>query len=159
VIRGNLQAALENVALWHERDISHSSVERVILPDSTITLDYMLHVFAGVMDGLRVFPDRMRANIEATGGVVFSQAVLLALINRGLSREDAYRIVQDAAAAAWDRGADFRAELLADPQAVDLIRPDELDAVLDPLPHVANLGGVFDRLSKLPGELEGESPP
>jgi adenylosuccinate lyase len=154
VIRGNLQAALENVALWHERDISHSSVERVILPDSTITLDYMLHVFAGVMDGLRVFPDRMRANIDATGGVVFSQAVLLALIDRGLSREDAYRIVQDAAAAAWDRGADFRAELLADPEAGELIRPDELDAVLDPLPHIANLGGVFDRLSKL--EVTGE---
>jgi adenylosuccinate lyase len=154
VIRGNLQAALENVALWHERDISHSSVERVILPDSTITLDYMLHVFAGVMDGLRVFPDRMRANIDATGGVVFSQAVLLALIDRGLSREDAYRIVQDAAAAAWDRGADFRAELLADPEAGELIRPDELDAVLDPLPHVANLGGMFDRLRKM--EVKGE---
>src|SRR5439155_14918205 len=84
VVRGNLQAALENVALWHERDISHSSAERVILPDSTITLDYMLHVFMGVMEGLRVFPGRMRANIEATGGVVFSQAVLLALIDRGL---------------------------------------------------------------------------
>jgi adenylosuccinate lyase len=149
VIRGNLQAALENVALWHERDISHSSVERVILPDSTITLDYMLHVFTGVMEGLRVFPERMRANIDATGGVVFSQAVLLALIDRGLSREDAYRIVQDAAAAAWDRGADFRAALLADPQAGALVGPDELHALLDPLPHIANLGGVFDRLEKL----------
>jgi adenylosuccinate lyase len=157
VVRGNLQAALENVALWHERDISHSSVERVILPDSTITLDYMLHVFTGVMEGLRVYPERMRANIDATGGVVFSQAVLLALIDRGLSREDAYRIVQAAAAAAWDRGADFRVELLADPQAGALIGPDELDALLDPLPHIANLGGVFDRLEKMPGERgEGE---
>jgi adenylosuccinate lyase len=149
VIRGNLQAALENVALWHERDISHSSVERVILPDSAITLDYMLHVFTGVMEGLRVFPARMRANIDSTGGVVFSQAVLLALIARGLSREAAYRIVQGAAAAAWDQGADFREELLADPQVSTLIDAGELDALLDPLPQIANLGGVFDRLEKL----------
>jgi adenylosuccinate lyase len=154
VIRGNLQAAIENVALWHERDISHSSVERVILPDSTITLDYMLHVFTGVMEGLRIFPDRMRANIDASGGVVFSQAVLLALVDRGLSREEAYRIVQGAAAAAWDRGADFRSGLLADPQVRELIGPRELDALLDPLPHIANLGGVFDRLEKLQGEQE-----
>jgi adenylosuccinate lyase len=149
VIRGNLQAALEDVALWHERDISHSSVERIILPDSTIALDYMLHLFTGVMEGLRVFPERMRANVEATGGVVFSQAVLLALIDRGLSREDAYRIVQDAAAAAWDRGADFRSELLGDLQVRDRLAPDELDGLLDPLPHIANLGGVFDRLQKM----------
>ena len=159
VVRGNLQAALEDVALWHERDISHSSVERVVLPDSTIVLDYMLHLFTGVMRDLRVFPDRMRANVEATGGVVFSQAVLLALIDRGLSREDAYRIVQGAAAAAWDRGADFRSELLSDPQLHERLGPDELDALLDPLPHIANLGGVFDRLEKLPGEPEGGSPP
>jgi adenylosuccinate lyase len=159
VVRGNLQAALENVALWHERDISHSSVERVILPDSTITLDYMLHVFTVVVEELRVFPDRMRTNIDATGGVVFSQAVLLALIDRGLTREDAYRIVQGAAAASWDLGADFREVLLADPQASELLDAQELDALLDPLPHIAHLSGVFDRLEKLPGELEGESPP
>ena len=112
-------------------------------------LDYMLHLFTGVVRGLRVFPDRMRANMEDTGGVVFSQAVLLALIDRGLSREDAYRIVQGAAAAAWDRGADFRSELLGDPQLRERLGPEELDALLDPLPHIANLGGVFDRLEKL----------
>src|ERR671934_1925091 len=139
LLRGNAMAGLENVALWHERDISHSSVERVVLPDSTIALDYMLHVFTGVMEGLRVYPERMRANIDATGGVVFSQAVLLALIDRGLSREDAYRIVQGAAAAAWDRGADFRVEVLADPQAGALIGPDELDALLDPSWYLRNV--------------------
>ena len=148
VVRGNLQAALENVALWHERDISHSSVERIVLPDSTIALDYMLHVFTGVIEGLRVFAERMRANIDATGGAVFSQAVLLALIDRGLSREDAYRIVQGAAAAAWDRGADFRSGLLAEPEVAARLGAEELDALLDPLPHIANLGGVFDRLEK-----------
>src|SRR5438309_10651823 len=111
VLRGNLQAALENVALWHERDISHSSAERVILPDSTIALDYMLHVFTGVMEDLRVFPDRMRANLEAGGGLAFSQGVLLALIDTGMSREDAYRIVQRAAASAWDEGRSFREEI------------------------------------------------
>jgi len=94
----------------------------------------------------------MRANIDATGGIVFSQAVLLALIDRGLSREDAYKIVQGAAAAAWDHGADFRTELLADPQAGELLDAAVLEALFDPLPHVANIGGVFDRLQKLPGE-------
>ena len=149
VLRGNLQAALEDIPLWHERDISHSSVERLILPDSTIALDYMLHLFTGVMEGLRVYPDRMRVNVDATRGTVFSQSVLLALIDRGLSRQDAYRIVQEAAAAAWDRGADFRSELLGDPQVRERLSPEDLDALLDPLPHIANLDGVFDRLSKL----------
>jgi adenylosuccinate lyase len=149
VLRGNLQAALEDIPLWHERDISHSSVERIILPDSTIALDYMLHLFTGVMEGLRVYPDRMRVNVDATRGTVFSQSVLLALIDRGLSRQDAYRIVQEAAAAAWDRGADFRSELLGDPQVRERLSPEDLDALLDPLPHIANLDGVFDRLSKL----------
>src|SRR5438105_10139768 len=93
VVRGNLQVALENVALWHERDISHSSAERVILPDSTIALDYMLHLFTGVVDGLRVFPDRMRANLEAGGGLAYSQGVLLALVDKGMNREDAYSVV------------------------------------------------------------------
>jgi adenylosuccinate lyase len=149
VIRGNLQAALEDVALWHERDISHSSVERVVLPDSTILLHYMLHLFTGVVDGLRVFPERMRANLESTGGVVFSQAVLLALVERGLGREDAYRIVQRAAAAAWDEGRDFRGELLSDEHARAVLSPDELDALFDPAPQLRHLDQVFDRLEKL----------
>jgi adenylosuccinate lyase len=149
VIRGNLQAALEDVALWHERDISHSSVERVILPDSTMALDFMLNDFTDVLEGLRVFPERMRENLDVGGGLAFSQTVLLALVDRGLSREDAYRVVQSAAAAAWDRGASFREQVAADPEVIRLIPPDELDALFDPSRFLRNLDGVFDRLSKL----------
>jgi adenylosuccinate lyase len=143
VIRSNLQAALEDVALWHERDISHSSVERIILPDSTIALDYLLHLSAHVVEHLRVFPERMRANLEAGGGLVFSQQVLLALIERGQSREEAYRLVQDAAAAAWDRGASFREEVtnrteLSETDVDDLFRP-----------RLEHLDGVYARLEKL----------
>jgi adenylosuccinate lyase len=149
VVRGNLQAALENVALWHERDISHSSAERVILPDSTIALDYMLHLFTGVVEGLRVFPDRMRANLEAGGGLAYSQGVLLALIDKGMTREDAYRVVQGAAAAAWDEGKDFRAELRTSPEVRGHLDPAELDALFDPSLSLGHLEQVFDRLEKL----------
>jgi adenylosuccinate lyase len=147
LLRGNLQAALENVALWHERDISHSSVERVILPDSTIALDYMLDLATFVVRGLKVFPARMEANMLAGGGLVFSQQVLLALIDRGMSRDDAYRIVQAAAAAAWDRGADFRHELRSNEELVRLLDGDELDALFRP--RLEHLDGVFARLEKL----------
>jgi adenylosuccinate lyase len=154
VVRANLQAALEDVALWHERDISHSSVERVILPDSTIALDYMLHVFTGVVDGLLVFPERMRANLEATGGLVFSQGVLLALIDAGMSREDAYRLVQSAAAASWDEGGEFRATLAADPRLRERMSDEEFQALFDPSPMLRHLDGVFDRLEKLQVDTE-----
>ena len=149
VVRGNLQAALENVALWHERDISHSSAERVILPDSTIALDYMLHVFTGVLEGLSVFPHRMRENLEAGGGLAFSQGVLLALIDKGMTREDAYRVVQRAAAAAWDEGRDFHSELQGSPEVRHHLDPAELDALFDPRSHLQHLDQVFDRLQKL----------
>jgi adenylosuccinate lyase len=143
VIRSNLQAALEDVALWHERDISHSSVERIILPDSTIALDYQLHLAANVVEHLRVFPERMRATLEAGGGLVYSQQVLLAMIERGRNREDAYRLVQEAAAATWDRGASFREEIrnrtgLSEKEIDDLFRP-----------RLDHLDGVFARLEKL----------
>jgi adenylosuccinate lyase len=143
VIRGNVQAALEDVALWHERDISHSSVERVILPDSTIALDYLLHLSTHVIEHMRVFPDRMRANLESGGGLVYSQQVLLALIDGGMSREDAYRRVQEAAAATWDGDADFREEVRA---RTDL-SADELDGLFRP--RLEHLEGVFARLEKL----------
>jgi adenylosuccinate lyase len=143
VVRAAVGPALEDVALWHERDISHSSVERVILPDATIALDYMLNLAEHVVRRLRVFPDRMRANLEAGGGLAFSQRVLLALIDRGMSREDAYRLVQEAAAEAWDRGADFRAEVRA---RTDLTE-GELAAAFEP--HLVHLDGVFARLEKL----------
>ncbi|HKX25965.1 MAG TPA: adenylosuccinate lyase [Actinomycetota bacterium] len=143
VIRSNLQAALEDVALWHERDISHSSVERIILPDSAIALDYLLNLSTHVVEHLRVFPERMRVNLEAGGGLVFSQQVLLALIERGRSREEAYRLVQDAAAATWDQGASFREEVTA--------RTGLSEADVDDLfrPRLDHLDGVFARLEKL----------
>jgi len=149
VVRGNLQAALENVALWHERDISHSSAERVILPDSTLALDYILHIFTGVMEGLRVFPERMRQNLDAGGGLAFSQGVLLALIDKGMSREDAYRVVQTSASAAWDEGRDFREELRGSPEIRKLLDGSEFEALFDPTAHLQHLDQVFHRLEKL----------
>jgi adenylosuccinate lyase len=147
VLRANHHAALENVALWHERDISHSSVERVILPDVTIALDYMLHLTTFVLDGLRVFPDRMRHNLELGGGLAFSQQVLLALVDRGMSREEAYRFVQGAAAEAWDRGADFREELMSREPVRALLTKGELDELFRP--RLEHLDAVFARLEKL----------
>jgi adenylosuccinate lyase len=152
VIRGNLQAALENAVLWHERDISHSSAERVILPDSTIALDFMLAELTEVLEGLEVSPDRMRANLEVGGGLAYSQNVLLALVDSGMSRDDAYAVVQSSAAKAWDEGSSFRALVNEDARVRDRIgdRPDEL---FDPKRALRNLDVVFDRLEKV--EVEG----
>jgi adenylosuccinate lyase len=150
VIRGNLQAALENVALWHERDISHSSAERVILPDSTISLDFMLAEMTEVLQGLRVHPERMRENLDAGGGLAFSQAVLLALVDEGLSRDEAYAIVQAAAAKAWDEGGDFREEIIA--SVGGRLSAEQVQELFDPERSLRNLDGVFDRLEKLEGE-------
>ena len=147
LLRGNLQAALENVALWHERDISHSSVERVVLPDSTITLDYMLHLGEFVVREMRVFPERMRQNTQVGGGLVFSQPVLLALIGKGMSRDQAYRIVQAAAAAAWDEDNDFREELRSRRNVRELLTDEELEALFEP--RLQHLDAVFARLEKL----------
>jgi adenylosuccinate lyase len=147
LLRANLHAGLENVALWHERDISHSSVERVILPDSSIVLDYMLHLATTVLEGMSVFPDRMRENLEASGGLVYSQPVLLALIDGGLPRDEAYAIVQSAAAAAWDREADFRVELLSDQRVRGVLFEEDLAAIFEP--RLEHLDAVFARLEKL----------
>ena len=152
VIRGHAQTALENVALWHERDISHSSAERVIFPDASGLLDFMLLETTTVLEGLRVFPDRMRQNLEADGGLAFSQSVLLALVDKGISRDDAYRIVQKASSVTWDEGADFRAELGQNPEVQRLISPEELNQLFDPNRFLRNLGGVFEKLEKLPVE-------
>jgi adenylosuccinate lyase len=151
VIRGNLQAALEDMALWHERDISHSSVERIVFPDSTTALDFMLADLTWVLEGLVVYPERMRGNLWFGGGLAFSQAVLLALVERGLSREDAYRIVQEAAAAAWDEGVSFRERLEADPRVREALTPEELGRLFDPARYLERLDVVFDRLAKLRG--------
>jgi adenylosuccinate lyase len=148
VIRGNLQAALENTVLWHERDISHSSAERVILPDSTIALDFMLAELTEVLEGLHVFPDRMLENLDVGGGLAYSQNVLLALVDAGMARDDAYAIVQAAAAAAWDEGVSFRKAVAAGAEGRARIG-DRLAELFDPARALRNLYVVFDRLEKV----------
>lgn len=150
VIRSNAQAALENVALWHERDISHSSVERVIIPDSTILLDYILSKFIEVMDGLIVYPENMKANLERTRGLVFSQRVLLALVQKGLSREDAYGLVQRCAMKSWGEKADFKEALLADGEVARRLSREELDDLFDYEHYLRNVARVFERLERIP---------
>ena len=146
VVRANAQAALENVALWHERDISHSSAERVLIPDSCIALDYMLWLFTNVMRDLRVYPERMRANVDMTGGLIYSQAVMLALVGAGMSRQEAYAIVQDHAGAAWTRGAAFRELIAADPRVTDRLTPDDLTQAFSPNPHLRWIDAAYERL-------------
>ncbi len=152
VIRGYASTAFENVPLWHERDISHSSAERIVFPDATGLLDFILRDMAWVMEGLIVFPERMSEHVMALGGIAFSQSVLLALVDAGLMRDDAYRIVQRSATAAWDEGASFRAAVEDDPDVRGRLDPEDLDALFDPRRFLRNLGGVFDRLEKLPVE-------
>ena len=152
VIRGYAQAALENVTLWHERDISHSSAERIIFPDATGLLDFMLKDMTWVMDGLIVFPERMAQHVRSLGGIAFSQSVLLALVDAGLARDEAYRIVQRAAAAAWDEGASFEDAITTDPNVQKALDPPALEALFDPQRFLRNLGGVFEKLEKLPAE-------
>jgi adenylosuccinate lyase len=148
VIRGNLQAALENTVLWHERDISHSSAERVILPDSTMALHFMLAEMTEVLDGLVIYPERMRENLQVGGGLAFSQNVLLALVDAGLSRDEAYAIVQDAAATAWDDDASFRELVALDPRVRERLG-ERLGELFDPAAALRNLDVVFDRLEKV----------
>jgi adenylosuccinate lyase len=151
LVRGYATPALENVALWHERDISHSSVERVIAPDATIALDFALARLTGMVERLVVYPDRMRANLESLGGVVHSQKVLLALTQAGMSREESYRAAQEAAMATWTRlgqpGArDFRANLKADPAVAAVLSDAALDAALDPRRDFAQVDTIFARV-------------
>ena len=148
VIRGNLQAALENTVLWHERDISHSSAERVILPDSTMALHFMLAEMTEVLDGLVIYPERMRENLQVGGGLAFSQNVLLALVDGGLPRDEAYAIVQDAAATAWDDDASFRELVASDPRVRERLG-ERLAELFDPAAALRNLDVVFDRLEKV----------
>jgi adenylosuccinate lyase len=145
VLRGNAQATVENVALWHERDISHSGVERIVLPDSTILIDYVQQLALRVVRGMTVHADRMRANLEATHGALFSQRVLLALVESGMERDAAYRIVQAAAQRAWDEGTPLRELLASEPAAAHL----DLDAIFDYGDFVRHAGAVVDRLDEL----------
>jgi adenylosuccinate lyase len=146
LLRGYALSALEDVALWHERDISHSSVERVIGPDATVTLDFMLHRFAGLMEGLRVYPERMRENLEATRGLVFSQSVLLALIEKGMERQAAYVVVQRNAIKVWDESRDFKSLLAQDPEVK--LTAAELDRCFDLQHALGHVDAVFDRVLK-----------
>jgi adenylosuccinate lyase len=147
VLRSYTVAALENCALWHERDISHSSVERMMLPDCSVTLHFMLREMSEVVKGLGVYPENMARNMNLYGGVVFSQRVLLALVESGLSREEAYRIVQRNAHTAWNReGGDFRANLEADEDVIRHLTPQQLDACFATDLHQANLGVIWERL-------------
>jgi adenylosuccinate lyase len=145
ILRANALAAIENVTLWHERDISHSSVERVIIPDSAILLDYMLDKLAWVLDGLRVDAKRMRANLESTRGLVFSQAILIALVKKGLTREDAYAIVQRAAMKTWDGAKTFKQNLLADRQGRKHLKSRELDRLMRVEDYLGEIGTFYRR--------------
>jgi adenylosuccinate lyase len=151
IVRSAVVPALENVTLWHERDISHSSVERAIGPDATVTLDFALMRLAGMIDRLLVYPQRMLANLESLGGVVHSGEVLLALTKAGILREDAYRIVQGCAMATWTKlgtpeGRSFRANLEADPDVARMVRASELDAAMDPALHLRSVDRIFERV-------------
>jgi len=146
VLRGYAVTAMENVALWHERDISHSSTERIVFPDATLVLDYMLTLFTGVMDRLTVFPEHMRENLDRSYGLVFSQRVLLALIETGLSRQDAYAIVQRNAMTSWKGRTPFLDLLLADKDVMSRLSEDALRGLFDYSFYLQNIGATFDRL-------------
>ncbi len=146
VVRANAQAAFENVALWHERDISHSSVERVILPDSTILVDYMLNKTAGLLETLVVYPERMKSNLESTGGLVFSGQLLLDLTEAGMSREEAYRLVQHHAMHAWNEGLNFRELVLNDREISSRIPRATIERAFDLNRQLRNVDKIFERV-------------
>ncbi|AGL01907.1 adenylosuccinate lyase [Desulfoscipio gibsoniae] len=146
LLRGNALVAMENVPLWHERDISHSSVERVIIPDSTTTLDYMLYKFINIMENLLVYPENMKKNLEKTHGLIFSQRVLLALVeNHGLTREKAYELVQRNAMQCWRTGEDFRQLLLADAEVAAILPEKEINEIFDIGYHLKNVDEIYKR--------------
>lgn len=152
LLRGHCVTALENVALWGERDISHSSAERIILPDSCLALDYMLSIFTRIIRQLRVFPHRMWANVESSRGLIFSQRVLLALVDKGLSREAAYEMVQRNAMRSWDQGKDFRKLIKADPEALAYLSAAELEELFDYGYYTRYVDTAFERIGLLPAK-------
>ena len=146
LVRSNASAALNNVALWHERDISHSSVERVIVPDSTILVDYMLSRMTGIMRNLVIYPERMQQNLELTGGLIFSQQILLALAKRGVSRQAAYSMVQKQALQAWKKKKDFKELVLNDPDIRNYLKPREIETLLDVKAQLRHVDTIFGRV-------------
>ena len=146
VVRANAQAGFENVALWHERDISHSSVERVILPDSTTLMDYMLNKTTNIVDTMFVYPERMRANLESTRGLIFSGQLLLDLVEHGMTREDAYRLVQSHAMRAWKEGLNFHNEILADKEITAKVPRKQVEYAFDLERQLKNVDKIFARV-------------
>jgi adenylosuccinate lyase len=146
VLRGNAQAAMENIPLWHERDISHSSVERIIFPDSTILVDYLLAKTADLIDRLLVYPERMKRNLESTGGLIFSGQLLLDLAEAGMLREDAYRLVQAHAMRAWKEDLVFRDEVARDPEIAALLSEEKLARTFDYTRQLGNVDAIFERV-------------
>jgi adenylosuccinate lyase len=145
VVRSNTFPALENIVTWHERDLTNSSVERIIIPDSCILVDYLLNTFARVVEQLVVYPENMMRNLQQMGGLVFSERIMLSLVEKGLSREEAYNIVQENSAKAWE-GEDFRQALESDPRVTSLLSGKELDDIFDYRHHVRNVDLIFERL-------------
>jgi adenylosuccinate lyase len=146
VVRSNAQAGFENVALWHERDISHSSAERVIIPDSTTLVDYMLQKTANLIDTMFVYPERMKRNLESTGGLVFSGQLLLDLVEHGVSREDAYRIVQSHAMRAWKEDLNFRDLILKDKEITRRFPRRQIKRAFDLKRQLRNIDKIFARV-------------
>ncbi len=146
VVRGHALTSMENIALWHERDVSHSSTERIILPGSCLLLDYSLNLFTSVMKGLQIYPQKMKRNIELTKGLVFSQRVMLALIDKGLSRQKAYELVQRNAMKSWQGNKNFLNLLKADPQVNEILPPAELEPLFDTQYYLRYLDSIFKRL-------------
>jgi adenylosuccinate lyase len=163
VVRSNAQAGFENVALWHERDISHSSVERVILPDSTTLVDYILNKTTNLIETMFVYPARMKANLESTGGLVFSGQLLLDLVEHGVSREDAYRLVQSHAMRAWKEGLNLRELVGGDPNITDRVPARIIERAFDLKRQLRNIDAIFAQVFKAkkggkPGPGKGKSP-
>ncbi|HEK84961.1 MAG: adenylosuccinate lyase [Candidatus Saccharicenans sp.] len=148
IIRGNLQVSLENIPLWHERDISHSSAERIIFPDSFILTDYLLTEMIDIISNWNVYPKRMLQNINTTRGLIFSQAVLLALTHKGLSREEAYKLVQNCSMKAWQENLDFRELVKSDPQISRHLSPKELEVCFSLQPYLQKIDFIFERVFK-----------
>ena len=146
VIRGHMVTAYENVALWHERDISHSSAERIITPDTTVLIDYMLNRFGNIVKNLTVFPENMIRNMGSTFGLIFSQRVMLKLIEKGMTREEAYDLVQPKTAHSWDNQVDFKPLLEADEAVTSRLTQDEIDELFNPIYYTKRVDDIFDRI-------------
>jgi len=153
LLRSNAQAAMENVALWHERDISHSSVERVILPDSTVLLNYMLTRFTDIVKNLLIYPDNMLSNLNRTKGLIFSQSILLALTQKGMLRETAYKLVQKCAMQSWQSNQSFKTLLLKEKEITDQLSKQEIDNLFDLKKHLRNIEQIFIRAGLVSEEI------